>query len=65
MSNVFHGPSREVRFQVYLILGQFFRVRRIPEKLDGEIARLKLKAIQIDRLTPEQKKYLSSWETGT
>jgi adenosylhomocysteinase len=39
----------------------------IPEAIDKEIARLKLAAIgtRIDRLTPEQKKYLSSWEMGT
>ena len=43
------------------------QVYRLPEKLDREIAGLKLKArgVQIDRLTPEQKQYLSSWETGT
>jgi adenosylhomocysteinase len=39
----------------------------VPEKIDNEIARLKLKAIgiKIDRLTPEQKKYLTSWQEGT
>jgi adenosylhomocysteinase len=39
----------------------------VPEDIDKEIARLKLKAmgIQIDELTPEQAKYLSSWEEGT
>jgi adenosylhomocysteinase len=39
----------------------------VPEKIDKEIARLKLDAmgVRIDRLTPEQKKYLSSWEMGT
>ncbi len=38
-----------------------------PENIDKEIARLKLDAIgvKIDRLTPEQKKYLASWEMGT
>ncbi len=43
------------------------RVYTVPEKLDNEIARLKLKSmgISIDRLTPEQKKYLASWEMGT
>jgi len=42
-------------------------VYKIPEKLDKEIARLKLKAmgITIDKLTPEQKKYLASWTEGT
>ncbi len=39
----------------------------IPEAIDREIARLKLAAIgiRIDRLTPEQKRYLASWEMGT
>jgi adenosylhomocysteinase len=39
----------------------------IPEKVDREIARLKLEAIgvSIDVLTAEQKKYLESWEEGT
>ncbi|MFO0754633.1 MAG: adenosylhomocysteinase [Thermodesulfovibrionales bacterium] len=42
-------------------------VYSVPEKIDKEIARLKLKAmgIRIDTLTPEQKKYLQSWEMGT
>ncbi|MBI5528272.1 MAG: adenosylhomocysteinase [Deltaproteobacteria bacterium] len=39
----------------------------VPEKLDMQIARLKLRAleIRIDTLTPEQKKYLTSWKEGT
>ncbi len=43
------------------------RVYSLPEKVDQQIASLKLKSmgISIDRLTPEQKKYLSSWEMGT
>lgn len=43
------------------------KVYPVPEKIDQKIASLKLKAmgIGIDRLTPEQVKYLSSWETGT
>src|SRR5512136_624922 len=43
------------------------RVYPIPEDIDREIARLKLHAmgVQIDRLTPEQEKYLASWEEGT
>lgn len=42
-------------------------VYSVPEKIDKEIARLKLKAmgIKIDILTPKQKKYLQSWEMGT
>lgn len=43
------------------------KVYSVPEKIDKEIARLKLKAmgIKIDTLTAEQKKYLGSWEMGT
>ena len=43
------------------------KVYGVPEKIDKEIARLKLKAmgIAIDVLTQEQKKYLRSWEMGT
>ncbi len=43
------------------------RVYTVPEEVDQEIARIKLAAmgIQIDVLTPEQVKYLNSWEEGT
>ncbi len=39
----------------------------IPEKIDRGIAVIKLKemGVKIDKLTSEQKKYLSSWEMGT
>ncbi|MEW6410669.1 MAG: adenosylhomocysteinase [Nitrospirota bacterium] len=42
-------------------------VYRVPEVIDKRIARLKLASmgINIDRLTPEQKRYLASWEMGT
>lgn len=42
-------------------------VYAVPEKLDMEIARLKLNAmgIKIDTLTKEQKEYLNSWKSGT
>ena len=43
------------------------KVYAVPERIDREIARLKLQAMQIkiDSLTPEQKKYLESWHLGT
>lgn len=39
----------------------------VPQAIDKEIARLKLKAmgIEIDVLTPEQARYLASWQEGT
>jgi adenosylhomocysteinase len=43
------------------------KVYSVPEKIDAEISKLKLRSlgIRIDALTPEQKKYLESWEMGT
>ncbi len=43
------------------------KVFPVPTEIDKRIARLKLEAmdITIDRLTPEQEKYLASWEEGT
>lgn len=43
------------------------QVYSVPHEIDAAIARLKLAAmgIQIDTLTAEQAKYLSSWEEGT
>jgi adenosylhomocysteinase len=43
------------------------QVYPIPEAIDRQIARLKLQAmgIEIDTLTPEQERYLRSWEEGT
>jgi len=42
-------------------------VYNVPRKIDESISKLKLNAlgVKIDNLTPEQKKYLSSWEFGT
>ena len=39
----------------------------VPAHIDREIARLKLESmkVEIDTLTPEQERYLSSWEMGT
>jgi adenosylhomocysteinase len=43
------------------------KVYSVPADIDREIARLKLDAmrVMIDKLTPEQEKYLNSWEEGT
>jgi adenosylhomocysteinase len=39
----------------------------VPAEIDSEIARLKLASmgVEIDRLTDEQARYLSSWDEGT
>jgi adenosylhomocysteinase len=43
------------------------KVYPVPMVIDKEIARLKLESmgVEIDKLTLEQEKYLSSWEMGT
>ena len=43
------------------------KVYKVPEAIDREISRLKLKSmgVAVDELTPAQKKYLSAWEVGT
>ena len=43
------------------------RVYNVSADIENQVARLKLKSmgIEIDKLTPEQEKYLKSWEIGT
>jgi adenosylhomocysteinase len=43
------------------------RVYPVPPEIDHEVARLKLRAmnVEIDELTPEQDEYLHSWQQGT
>ncbi|NOZ30222.1 MAG: adenosylhomocysteinase [Chloroflexi bacterium] len=43
------------------------QVYPVPEQIDKTVALLKLQAmeVKIDELTPEQEKYLASWEMGT
>lgn len=43
------------------------RVYCVPEEIDKRISALKLRAmgVEIDVLTPEQRKYLASWDMGT
>jgi len=42
-------------------------VYRVPQAIDEQVARLKLKSmgVEIDTLTPEQDKYLRTWSEGT
>lgn len=43
------------------------RVYSVPDDLDRQVARMKIESmgVKIDRLTPEQERYLSSWSEGT
>jgi adenosylhomocysteinase len=49
--------GKDLQAQVYVV----------PEHLDKEIARLKLESMghKLDKLTPEQERYLASWQEGT
>ena len=42
-------------------------VMRVPKEIDNSVAQLKLAGVgvAIDELTPEQQKYLTSWDVGT
>ncbi len=42
-------------------------VYRVPERIDKDVARLKLESmgVKIDTLTEEQERYMKSWESGT
>jgi adenosylhomocysteinase len=43
------------------------QVHPVPDSIDRQVAALKLEAmgVRIDELTPEQRRYLESWEEGT
>jgi len=43
------------------------KVYNVPNEIEIKVAKLKLKAmnIEVEKLTKEQKEYLSSWEMGT
>jgi len=43
------------------------KVHEVPEEIDATVARLKLRgmSIEIDELTDEQRRYLTSWREGT
>jgi len=67
MDMSFANQALSVEYMIKKGEGLEKRVYPVPEKIDREIARLKLNAmgIKIDRLTKEQKEYLESWEMGT
>jgi adenosylhomocysteinase len=49
--------AKDLKPQVYVV----------PEDLDKEIAKMKLESMghKLDKLTPEQERYLASWQEGT
>src|SRR5439155_1184125 len=67
MNMTLANPAPAVDYVVKQGAGVGRDVHRITRELDREIARLKLNAmgVGIDTLTPEQRKYLASWDLGT
>ncbi|HUK85764.1 MAG TPA: adenosylhomocysteinase [Candidatus Acidoferrum sp.] len=57
LSSEFIAKSEKLQTKVYCV----------PKEIDEKVAELKLKSmgVEIDVLTAEQKKYLSTWEMGT
>lgn len=67
MSTSFCGQALAVEYCVKNKGKLPVSVIQLPEEIDDGIAGLQLAAmgIKIDEMTPEQRKYLSSWEEGT
>lgn len=67
MDMSFANQSLSVQFMVNSSKDLDKRVYDVPEAIDNEIARLKLNSmgVSVEKLTPEQKKYLESWHMGT
>ena len=67
MDMSFANQALAAEFLVKESRGLENKVYPVPKDIDREIARLKLKAmgVDVDILTEEQEKYLSSWELGT
>jgi len=67
MDMSFANQALSVEYLVKRGRGLEKKVFSVPEKIDQDIARLKLLSmgVKIDKLTPEQKKYLASWKMGT
>ena len=67
MDMSFANQSLSVEYLIKLKEQLPKQVYAVPESIDQQIAKEKLAAmkVRIDRLTPEQKKYLASWDLGT
>jgi adenosylhomocysteinase len=67
MDMSFANQAQAVEYLVQHHAGLEKRVHAVPEDLDKKVARMKLESmgVKIDRLTPEQERYLASWSEGT
>jgi len=67
MDMSFANQALSIEYMVKLKKPLEKNVYPVPERIDKMIAKEKLAAmgVAIDRLTPEQKQYLASWQLGT
>jgi len=67
MDMSFANQALSIEYMVKMKKTMPLDVHPVPQKIDTAIAKEKLAAMgaKIDRLTPEQKKYLASWTMGT
>lgn len=67
MDMSFANQSLSLEYMIKLKEALEKKVYGVPESIDQQIAKEKLASmkVRIDRLTPEQKKYLASWNLGT
>ncbi len=67
MDMSFANQALAVEYLVENHAGLEKRVYPVPEELDRRVARMKLESmgVKIDRLTPEQERYLATWSEGT
>ncbi|MBW2611224.1 MAG: adenosylhomocysteinase [Deltaproteobacteria bacterium] len=67
MDMSFANQALSIEYMVKMKKALPLDVHPVPQRIDTAIANEKLAAMgtKIDRLTPEQKKYLSSWDLGT
>jgi adenosylhomocysteinase len=65
MSFANQAKSAEYMVKNHANLGK--KVYNVPEDIDRKIAEIKLKSmgVELEKLTPEQDKYLNSWQEGT
>ncbi len=67
MDMSFANQALSVEYMLNNHSGLDRKVYDVPKPIDREVSRLKLKSMgmSLDTLTPEQEKYLNSWQEGT
>jgi len=67
MDMSFANQAKGAEYMVKNHLSLEKKVYNVPEDIDRNIAEIKLKSmgVKLEKLTPEQVKYLGSWQEGT